>query len=289
MMKKFLWAAVVTAVISGAGWVQAAIPSAEKLLPQDTIAFLTIPDWNGLLEASKVSPQLMLWNDAAMKPFHDKIMDKVKEKFISPLERDLGLKLEDYADLPQGQFTVAINLNGSNGHDDIPPGIVLLMDVKTKSDQLKTNLTNLTKKITDSGRTVRSVQVHSLPFSVVTLSTNDLVNIMGPRKNVSELGKEPKVEQPVDIYFGQYQSLLIAATSEKLVDAIASHLTGGSAPALADDAVFAADQATQFRNSPTYYGWFNARLVFTQMAALPEDDGSEPATIMPKTFVATRK
>ena len=41
-----------------------------------------------------------------MKPFHDKFMAKWNEEFVAPLERDLGVKLSDFTDLPQGQLTL---------------------------------------------------------------------------------------------------------------------------------------------------------------------------------------
>ena len=55
----------------------AAIPPAENLLPADTFVFFTIPDFDALRAAGKVSPQLMFWNDPAMKPFRDKFMDEI--------------------------------------------------------------------------------------------------------------------------------------------------------------------------------------------------------------------
>ncbi len=262
-------------------FVRAAIAPAENLLPADTIAFFSVPDCAVFRTVAKTSPQLMCWNDPAMKPFHDKFMGKLTEKFIAPLEKDLGLKVDDFADLPQGQFTVAVTVNGSNGHDDIPPGLLLLLDAKDKSAQLKTNLAALTKKMTDNGRTLRSEKIRGLAFTVVTLSSNELNNIFGQRTPVTEVGKEPKPEKPVDIYFTQFESLLIAANSPKLADAVAAHLTGGSAPALAEDAAFAGDKLSQFRDAPTYYGWFNGRVFFNLIAQVPEDTDTGNG-LMPK-------
>ncbi|HTB86158.1 MAG TPA: hypothetical protein VK742_21100 [Candidatus Sulfotelmatobacter sp.] len=279
-------AAVMAALFCTATLLSAAVPPAENLLPADTLGFFTVPDCNALRAASKVSPQLMFWNDPAMKPFHDKFMNKLSEQYTAPLEKELGLKVDDFADLLQGQFTLALTLNGSNLHDDIPPGFVLLLDTTTKSDQLKTNLAALTKKMTDDGRTIRTEKIRGIPFTVVTLSTNELAGIFGPPKNVSEIGKEQKPTQPVDIYFAQVDSLLIAANSSKILDAVAAHLSGGSVPALVDDPVFAADKVSQFRDAPTYYGWFNGKLFFNQLASMPEDSDSDPGAMTPKFSAA---
>lgn len=53
-----------------------------------------------------------------MKPFHDSFIAKWRESFVAPLERDLGVKLADFANLPQGQFTFAVTQNGWSGGDD---------------------------------------------------------------------------------------------------------------------------------------------------------------------------
>jgi len=286
MIKNHLRLAIAGLFLTTTALLQAAIAPAENLLPSDTIAFFTVPDCNALRTASKVSPQLMFWNDPAMKPFHDKFMAKLTDKFITPLEKDLGLKVDDFTGLLQGQFTFGVTVNGSNGHDDVPPGLVVLLDTKDKSAQLKTNLATLIKKMTDNGRTLRTEKIRSLPFTVVTLSSNDLSDFFGQRTPVSEIGKEPKPEKPVDIYFAQYESLLIAANSSALAEAVVAHLTGGSVPALADDANFSADKLSQFRTPPTYYGWFNGKVFFNLLAQTPDSADADPGSMMPKMSVA---
>jgi hypothetical protein len=287
MRIKLLRCVAVVIFLAGVSVVRAAIPPAENLLPSDTLAFFTIPDCNAFRAASKVSPQMMFWNDPAMKPFHDKLVGKFTEKYLAPLEQDLGMKVADFADLPQGQFTFAFTVNGSNGHDDIPPGLLLLLDTKASSDSLKTNLTALVKKWTDNGRTIRTENIHGLPFTVVTLSSNDLDGLFGAQTPVSEIGKEPKPRKPVDIYFTQFQSLLIAGNSPKVVEPVAAHLTGGGAPSIADDATFAADKLAQFRDAPTYYAWFNGKLFFNLISQAPDDaDVAGSASLMPNFSAA---
>ena len=265
--------------------VHAAIAPAENLLPADTLAFFTIPDTAALRAASKVSPQLMCWNDPTMKAFHDKFMGKLTEKYLAPLEKDLGLKISDFLDLPQGQLTVGLTVNGSNGHDDLPPGIAVLLDAKSKSDSLKTNLAALTKKWADAGRALRTEKIHGLTFTVVPLSSNDFSGIFPKRAPMQEVVQAEKSAKPVEIFFTQFESLLVVGNSTKVVEPIASRLTGGSAPIIADDAVFAADKLAQFRDNPTYYGWFNGSKFMALLTEAPAED-SDPATMMPKLSAA---
>ena len=175
---------------------RAAIPPAENLLPADTLFFLTVPDCAALRTTAHQSPQWLFWSDPAMKPFHDKFTAKFEETLVAPLEQALGLKLADFADLPQGQFTLAVTQNGWTGGDDPPPGVVLLLDTGDKSDLLKTNLDALKKKWTDGGKPIRTEEVRGISFSVVTLSSNDippsLAGILPGRQPVQELGQESK-------------------------------------------------------------------------------------------------
>ena len=283
MTTKLLRLAAVAVFLTGSTLIPAAIAPAENLLPADTLAFFTVPDTAAFRAASKNSPQMMFWNDAAMRPFHDKFMAKLNEKFTAPLEADLGLKVADFLALPQGQFTLAVTVNGSTGHDDVPPGILLLLDAKDKSSQLKTNLAALTKKWTDAGRALRTEKIHGLAFTIVPVNSNDFSGIF-PKKTPAADAKPVK---PGEIYFTQYESLLVAANSAAAVEAVAAHLTGGSAPAVADDATFAADRLAQFRDAPLYYGWFNTDRLFDLILADKSDaDADATPSPLPKFTAA---
>jgi len=261
---------------------RAAIPPAENLLPSDTLFIVTAPDCAVFRATLHQSPQWQLWSDPAMKPFHDKFMAKWNEQFVAPLERDLGVKLADFADLPQGQIVFAVTQNGWNGKDDDQtPGLILLLDAKDKSSLLKTNLAALQKKWKDAGKPIHTETVRGIQFSVVPLSSNDIpasvANFFPKRQPVQELGKEPKPEKPHELVVGQFESLLIVGNSVEAVAPIAEHLTGGAAPALSDNAVFAADKAAQFRDSPMYYGWFNAKIFFNVLAQIPPPEPNPEA------------
>ncbi|MDR3378515.1 MAG: hypothetical protein P4M10_07505 [Verrucomicrobiae bacterium] len=260
--------------------VRAAIPPAENLLPTDTLAFFAVPDCAAARTDAKSSPGWMFWTDPAMRSFREKMMAKWNEQFIAPLEHDLGIKVADFMDLPQGQFTVAVTVNGATGHDDTPPGMLLLLDARDKSDSLKTNLAVLVKKWTDAGRALRTEAIHGLSFTVVPLASNDLAGLVPKKTPTAELGKEPeKPAKPGEIYFVQFQTLLVVGNSAKVVEPIAAHLTGGSEPALADNAAFAADKVSQFRDNPQYYGWFNGKAflnLLSQVSAANEEDVASP-------------
>ncbi len=275
MTTKFLRLFTAASLLTVATFVRAAVPPAENLLPADTLLLVTAPDFAATRAAVRRLPGWLFWNDPAMKPFHDRFMARWNEQFIAPLEHDLGVKLDDYASLPQGQFTFAITQNGWNGADDSqPPGLLLLLDARDKGGLLKTNLDALRRKWTEDGKSIHTETVRGISFSVVTLSSNDLpmlASIFPRRPPVQELGKEPKPETPGELVVGQFQSLLMVGNSIKAVEPVVAHLSGGAAPALRDNAIFAADQLSQFRNAPLYYAWFNTKTFFDVLAHIPQE------------------
>jgi len=287
-LKPLRWSGLTAlfALLALAAPLRAAIPPAEDLLPADTFFVLTAPDCGALRYAASQSPKWLLWNDPAMKPFHDRFMAKWSEQFTGPLEQDLGVSLADYFDLLQGQLTFAVTRNGWDGQDDKQfPGVLLLLDTKDQSGLLKTNLDLLRKKWMDAGKPIRSESIHGLPFSVVPLSSNDipptLVGLLPGSQPVQELGRETKPPRKSEMVIGQYQSLLIVGNSVKAVEPVVSRLTGGSIPCLADNTIFTADQAAHFRNSPIYYSWLNARALCNVIAQIPP---AEPNPRAPTLF-----
>ena len=249
----------------------AAIPPAESLLPADTLVMLTVPDFAALRAAGKQSPQMLFCNSDAMAPFREKFIAKLTGQYLGPLESDLGVKLADFAELPQGQLTFAVTKNGWDGGNDATPGLLLLLDARDKSSLLATNLAKLRQKWTDSGKTIRTETLHGITFSVVPLTSNNIPNslagVVTQPQPVQELGKETTHPKTGEFVFGQYQSLLIVGSSVKAVEPVIARLTGGSPALLADNSQFAADQLSQFRDNPLYYGWFNGKTLFGTLAS----------------------
>ena len=146
-----LFLSVVGVFIGGYSLI-AAVPPPERLLTDDTLLIVTAPDYGKLRDTFKKSPPSQFWNDPAMKPFRDNFVSKWNEQFVHPLEKELNVKFDDYSSLPQGQLTFAVTQGSSSSSDSAPPSLLLILDTRDKSSQLKKNLTDLRKKWTDSGR-----------------------------------------------------------------------------------------------------------------------------------------
>jgi len=223
-----------------------------------------------------------------MKPFRDKFMAQWDEQFVAPLERDLGVKLDDFTALLQGQFALALTQNGWDGNNDANPGVLLLLDAGSQSGLLATNLDHLRKKWQDAGKPLQTESMHGISFSVLTLSSNDVpgvfAKIFPASQPVQELGQPDAPPAPAGkLYVGRFESLLIVGNSRTAVDTVAARLTGGSNPSLNNNPVFASDQLSHFHPAPLYYGWFNAKTFFGVLAQIPE---AEPNLDAPSPFPA---
>lgn len=262
----FLWATHAAIVI----------PPPEKLLPADTLLLVTAPDFRKLAAIYRQSPEGRFLKDPAMKSCVDKFLLKGEEDFLKPLERELNVDFESYADLPRGQVTFAITQNGWQGKDDQTPGLLLLIDTRDKSSQLKTNLALFRQKWVDTGKTVRFEKIRGSEFLVLPMSSNDvprtLRRYLPHLVPTEELGAAPEHPRPGpahELVIGQVESLLILGDSTKTVEKVVAQLTGGSAPTLSESAAYQACHLALFRTAPVY-AWLNAKILVDVLSRPPE-------------------
>jgi hypothetical protein len=262
----------------------AAVQPAEKLLPDDTLAVLAIPDFTKALQIYHDSPQGQLWRDPAVKAFKDKFVNKLKDEFITPMEKDLGIKLDDYKTLPQGQLTFAVTQSEWSGTDKNgkEPALVMILDTKDKSSQLKSNLTYLRKKWVDAGKTVKTEKIRAVEFSVITLSSNDIPKALkGATKSEADQpagdDKKDAVKPAPDttLYVGQSDSLLLMANSPKVLEKILAAAGGGSVKTLSEVPSFDANNNSMFRDAPLY-GWVNTKALLELLSH--QESGPDPLT-----------
>jgi hypothetical protein len=243
----------------------AEIPPAERLLPNDTIALITVPDWQGLCAIQNRAPQWQLWKDPLLKPFREHFVEKWIKEVADPLETELGIQFKDYRGLIQGQLTIALLRHPADGQDKPSLGSVLLMDAKQHRDQLTTNLTALRRQWLDKGKSIRTETVQGVEFSVITLSTNDLPDtlrkFMPGQSDVAELTDGPTAPpERRELLIGQSDSLLLIANSLATAQKIVNRLTSGSVPPVTEVEQFATDHGRLFRNAHAF-GWVNARML----------------------------
>ncbi len=268
-MKSKLWLLPVLCGLTLAAG--AAIPPAEKLLPADTLGMMTVPDWDKAKAAYQDFPMAQLWRDPAMKPFADKFLNKFKEEVLGPLERELGVKLENYADLLHGQVTLAVTQNGWEGQGGQLPGFVLLLDSKNKGDLLKKNLAELKKKWVDSGKQIKTDKIRDVEFTTLIISGADLAKTFEKVFPDAKGEKAPDdatakaTGEKIQIMVGQSESLLLVGNSPKDFEKILSRQAGGTATALAELPVYEANHNALFRDA-LVFGWIHFKPIATLIA-----------------------
>jgi hypothetical protein len=275
---------------------RAVIPSPEKLLPDDTLVVVTSPDLAKARQAWKQLPQSQLWNDPALRAFKEKFLAKWNDELVTPLERELKIRFNDYTSLLQGQLTFAVTRNGWDGGDNNAPGVLVLLDAKEKSGQLKSALSDVRKRWSESGKALRTEKIRDVEFAVLSISSNDvpktLRKLLPKQPEVQEVGDDSQKKDASskdELVFGQVESLLIVGNSTKAVEKIVARLTGGTLPALGDLAAYQANHATLFRDSPVY-AWVNVKTfldIWLRQAGEKKDnpDAPNPFDIRPEKVI----
>lgn len=276
-----------TTVLSSAGLI-AAVPPPDKLLPNDTLAVVTVPDWAAAQKSS--APALQLWNDSALKPFKDKFLAKWKSDIVEPFQREFGIKFTDYTGLAQGQVTWAVTQPGAG---DDSGAFVLLVDCRDNADAMKTNLANLKKGWVDKGKQIKTERVRDVEFTTFIFQSDEFSKTLDaifpdPEEGFEKLDepKPKKAPRKVEWLVGQSGSLFILGNSPKPIEKVLARLGGGSAPGLSDQANFSTHYGPMFRTADLY-GWVNLKGIidmFTKKAKEADDKpkrgGFDPAAIL---------
>jgi hypothetical protein len=265
-------------------------PPPDKLLPSDTLAVLTFPDYTKAQAIWKKAPYGQLWNDSSLKPFRDKLTAKFKSDLVEPLEREFGIRFTDYAGLAQGQVTFALMpASPSAKPDDDDPDFLLLIDTKDKRDVLKTNLANFRQKWTESGKQTRPEKIRDVEFTTFIFSSDEISKTIEkafpkPTEGLQEIDPAEKKKEPkkVEWFVGQSESLLILGSAAKPIEKVLVRQSGGSVPSLAEQPGFASRYGAMFRDAPAY-GWINLKSLFDliRKSSSSEQKQSEGGLAMP--------
>lgn len=288
-MKCFRLVAVLAVVMT----TRAAVPAPPQLFPQDTLVLLTVPDWNAARASMETAPLGRLWADPVMKPFRDKFEAGFRQRFLAALDKDLGLKAEDYLPLLQGQVSLAALKAGWNPADvKTDPTLVLLVDTRDKADELKGRLTEIRQKLIEAKRTVRSEKIRDVEFTTLVMEravpASPKPDAGSDPDDDAEAKAEAELPSKLELTFGQVDTALVVATATAGLDRIVARLTGGAVPTLGETAEFpAAEAVCEFRGAAAY-GFVQAGAVVealqTDAAGSNSEDGG--FGLQPKQLVA---
>lgn len=234
----------------------AAVPPAPQLFPQDTIFLVTVPDWTASRTRLQAAPYGRLWSDPAMRSFREDFEKKVVQRFIGDMEKDLGIEVEEYLPLLQGQLSVAVIQGDWNPADPASePGTVLVLDARDKADQLRAKLVEARQKLTDAKKTVKTDRIRDVEFTTVVIEPKPAA---GDDEEEAPAGPPAKIE----LSFGQVDSALVFGNSLKALEKLVARLTGGSVPALAEVNEFRTSENTAGFRDSLGYAWVHLAPVF---------------------------
>jgi hypothetical protein len=274
---------------------RAALLAPEELLPADTTALVTVPDWSKARAAYGAHPLVQLWCDPAMQPFREKLVSRFNADVRVPLERELGFQWSEFAGLAQGQVTLALFQNGSNGTANPFPAWCLVMDTGPQSEALTNRLADVRKKWAESGRKLTPQKIQGVEFVTVGISTADVRRVMAKLwAPTAPAAQEPATADPVkqpsakiaELFVGQSESLLLVGNSAPVLERILLRQSGGPGRVLRDEPAFAGEATNRLR-SAVAYGWVNFKpladtLLLQAAAADATSEGGASGVPMPK-------
>jgi len=235
---------------------QAAVPPPPQLFPQDTLLLATVPDWTAARGSLGSAPIGRLWADPQLKPFRDKFEAQFREKFLGSLEKDLGIKAEEFFPLFQGQISFgALQADWKPADEDSDPTFVLVIDTRDKSDQLKTLLAEVRQKLAAAKKPIRTEKIRDLEFTTVVIEppADPDAGKAGAATDPTDEDEADKTPDKMELTFGQADSALIVATATAGLDRVVARLTGGTVPVLGEMSDFqTAEAAASFRDSAAY-------------------------------------
>jgi hypothetical protein len=287
---RFLVALALAAFWQTAG---AAVPPPEKLLPKDTVMVVAAPDWAKAAHFWNNAPYARFWQDASLKPFKDKFLDKFTTGVITPLEQNLGIKFSDYQGLAQGQVTFALVPVTPNDKSSSRLAGILLMDTKDHAGQLKTSLALAVKKWTDAGKPIKTQKIRETEFTTLIISPDDLsLKKILPGAKAAEPPDDSPAKTPahnLELTVGQSDSLLLVSDSTEVIEKVLSRQAGGMVPPLEESPVFQADYGARLRESPFYF-WLSAKTLVEMITKVPagaDDDAAASAARINSILSAT--
>jgi len=137
-------------------------PSAPKLLPERTLAYLRVSDTPTLVERFKETSLGRIVQDEQMRPLVSQLYASVQNAF-KQIEDRVGLPLNELLKIPQGEICVAFVAPPEQA-----PGVVILLDVKDQLPAFYKLLGRGEEFLTDSGGSKTEEKLGDQPVSVFT-------------------------------------------------------------------------------------------------------------------------
>ena len=229
--------------------------NSEHLLPEDTKAWVSVPDIDLLRQALEKTQFGLMTKDPNVKPFVDDLVRQFRG-FLDQQNIQFGIKLADIEKVKSGEVCLAGILRPPvAGADEAPPdhAIVLMVDVLDSQAEAQELLTRVAGEMEERGATSESIKIGEVEATKWTL------------------------DKPVGLrarqfaFHGIIGRWLLACDNESVFRDIVTEVTGNAnAPThLADNPVFQEiEKQTQpgAGNGPAHIRWFVEPIGYMNLA-----------------------
>jgi len=128
-------------------------PSAPKLLPEKTLAYIRIADTRALVERFNETAFGRLFHDEQVQPLVAQLYGSASQLFMQVQQR-IGLSLDELLAIPQGEVSVALV-----GRDDGRPAVVALVEVGEQATAARKLIEFAEDRMIARGTTRRSERI----------------------------------------------------------------------------------------------------------------------------------
>ena len=254
----FSTALVFLGLTQGQENLQAEKGNAGALLPADTLAVITIPDVPAAQAAFWSDPLIRLFADPSMKKYADKIKTVWENQAIPAVEKEFGIKLNEYAELMNGQLTVGVFM-GAPGRGGMPTvDLLLALDAGDRADQLRAKLEDVRQRLSDAGQALKPITIRNQNF--YRMNAGQALG-QGERKGSGG--------GPEELFWGQVDSALMVCSSATVLERTLAASSGTTVSSLANNAGYSRLFANRFKSSYGY-GWVNFSEVYKLIEAQVE-------------------
>ncbi|MDH7502216.1 MAG: hypothetical protein QHJ82_05805, partial [Verrucomicrobiota bacterium] len=265
-MKQFVHACSILAATLAARALADSLP-AEQLFPSDTIALFCVPDYPRLAAAQRDAPTAKFWKDEDMTRFRSTFNERFNNKYLGPLERELGLKAKDVLPLLQGQIALGVTQSRWDDTTRLLPSMTLVVDTREKAGQLKSTLAAVRTRLTESGRTIRTDRIRDI--EVVTVQTKASPSDTTPDVSTDKSGpdntgaKNPASDsqggnaakiKTLELSFCHVDSLLLVSTCQQDLEKVIAKLQGAGVPTVGEKPGFETARRVLPRDALAF-GW----------------------------------
>ncbi len=152
---------VISCLVASADRVCAERPSAPKLLPKKTLAYVRVADSRDLVERFKQTSMGRLGQDEKIKPLVMQLYGSAVQAF-EQVQDQLGVTLDEVLSIPQGEVCVALV-----GREDGEPAVFILMDVGDRLPAVRKLLDAAERQAISEGQTKRTEDVDGVTLTIL--------------------------------------------------------------------------------------------------------------------------